>query len=219
MKPAQLEHHWMMCGLLVVLFVVSDNASAAPSAAPSAGRTRSKGAVYNRSFSPTPFANARQNPHQAARLISQQHLRGDRSAIDQQRRKLAVLSQRLHRDLERLTTAGLWQAFLHLPPELTSLKRGLTAIADPTVLHRTLARFTATSENKECQSIAQLGSFRATHRELEIYIAMLATSEKTSATTLPVSTAASIRRLPAVLVPTERPVFEIPPESGSFVQP
>lgn len=210
MKPAKLEWHWIIFGLLVVPFVVADNALAAPPL----DRTHRKGTFYNRSFSPIPFTDIRQNPHQPARLISQQHPRGNRSAIEQQRRKLAVLAQRFQRDLEQLTTADHWQAFLQLPPELTSLKRGATATPDPKTLHRTLARFTATAENKEHQSIAQLGSFRVVHRELEIYIAMLATTEKNSTVTAPISTAARIRRLPAVLVPTERPDFEIPPESG-----
>ncbi len=140
------------------------------------------------------------------------------SALERQRRKLAVLARRLDRDLMRLTTAARWQAFLQLPPEIVSAKRAVAMHPDVESLERILEHFALVAENKEYQSVANLGSFRILYRELQSYAMMLESLPTATAKPedrSPVD-APTIKRLPSVLMSIEEPEFEQLPLGGLF---
>jgi len=180
--------------------------------------------AYHRRHALAPQAGYESNPLGQADISSEHPLPGaELAAAERQRRKLAILSRRLDRDLMRMTTAAHWQAFLQLPAEVVSPKRAVMLEPGLETLQRTLARFALVAENEEYQSVARIGSFRATYRELKIYLAMVESSATTSTTsTTPEPsppTAPAIKRLPSVLVPIEDPHFEELPPSGGLFQP
>ena len=177
--------------------------------------------AYHRRHALAPQAGYESNPVRQAEIGMEQPLPGtELTAVERQRRKLAILSRRLDRDLMRMTTAAHWQAFLQLPAEVVSPKRAVMVQPRLETLQRTLAHFALVAENEEYQSVARISSFRALYRELKIYLAMVESADATSETpdTSP-PTDPAIKRLPSVLVPIEDPHFEALPPSGGLFQP
>lgn len=177
--------------------------------------------AYHRRHALAPQAGYESNPLGQADISSEHPLPGTKlAAVERQRRKLAILSRRLDRDLMRMTTAAHWQTFLQLPVEVVSPKRAVVVEPGLETLQRTLARFALVAENEEYQSVARIGSFRATYRELKVYLAMVESADATSETPEPSPpTDPAIKRLPSVLVPIEDPHFEALPPSGGLFQP
>jgi len=182
-------------------------------------RVQTNGSAYNRRNPPQPSVAPPSDPLGQHFGNAKQVLPGSEvSAVERQRRKLAVLARRLDRDLMRMTTATHWQAFLQLPPEIVSSKRALAMHTDLESLQRALKHFSLVADNKEYQSVASLGSFRTLYRELQSYAIMLESSSTAAAKPADRSPTdgATIKRLPSVLMPIEDPEFEQLPSGGLF---
>ncbi len=130
------------------------------------------------------------------------------SLMERQRRLVARAARRLDRDLLRFRTGSHWQAFLRLPPELLNAHRiagrGVMVQLDPVAVQAALNNFDTVASNDQYRKIAQLSSFRSTHRLLREYVWLLSLP---SADPLPPGPEAFGQR--SVLVP---PTVEQPPE-------
>ena len=99
------------------------------------------------------------------------------SLIERQRRLVGKSSLRLNRDLSRFRRATHWQTVLQLPSEFQKMKllENSSEVAQPdrAAVEAALENFEQVAGNPRYRKIAQLKSFRTTHRLLREYVSLL----------------------------------------------
>ncbi|TWU26067.1 hypothetical protein [Bythopirellula polymerisocia] len=134
----------------------------------------------------------------------------DLSLLERQRRLVAKSASRLERDLSGFRSASHWQAILRLPAEF---RQGQTAgessmvQPDPIAVKSALDNFDEVASNDQLRKIAQLHSFRSTHRLLREYVSLLSLPSEEPLTSGPAADEQPPVEIPS---PVEQPVEELP---------
>lgn len=133
------------------------------------------------------------------------------SLLERQRRLVAKSAWRLERDLAGFRSGSHWQSVLQLPSEFRHgnlpAESGEQVQPDPAAVQSALDNFDQVASERQSRKIAQLNSFRSTHRLLREYVSLLSLP---SGEPEPVEPEAMDQPPVEIPAPGEQPAEELP---------